>query len=420
MVGGPGGVLLGIDYQGNKITIAEPNDPSGANFVVYDIYPWRAPATGGHPFVVSGSNFGTVLGNVNLTIGGVNAPLTSVSNTRIFGTIPAHATAPATTVDVIVTVNSQTRPLTQSFRYLQPAGSEPWGWRLASNVPVALGEVAGGIINSKLYLVGEGNSNTYEYDIATDVWSTKAMRPNAGNHHAAVVNNNKLYLFGGLGSSSEGKVQIYDPSSNSWSLGTSMPWNAGSCNAAFINGLVYVCGGIIGSITVDTVAAYDPVANTWSAPLAVMPMGRNHAAASTDGIKLYVFGGRDGGNFVTNGFDDTQIYDPATDTWQTSAGGGSLAPLPLARGGTGAAVYFNGEFYVMGGETLTGSGATVNKVYDRVDIYDPANNTWRIGSPMPTARHGIFPLLNGSQIYVPAGGVVAANSQSKVMEIYAP
>jgi len=83
----------------------------------------------------------------------------------------------------------------------------------------------------------------------------------------------------------------------------------------------------------------------------------------------------------------------------------------------GKAVYFGGEFWVFGGETLDGPGATREGVYDRVDVYDPRTNTWRAGPAMPTARHGIFPLLAGDRIIVAGGGVRAASSISSVVEV---
>ena len=86
----------------------------------------------------------------------------------------------------------------------------------------------------------------------------------------------------------------------------------------------------------------------------------------------------------------------------------------------GKAVFYDGEFYVIGGETATGAGATTNGVYNRVDIYDPVTNTWRLGSPMSTARHGIFPLLASNQIYVAGGGVHSGFSQTTVSERYDP
>jgi N-acetylneuraminic acid mutarotase len=100
--------------------------------------------------------------------------------------------------------------------------------------------------------------------------------------------------------------------------------------------------------------------------------------------------------------------------------GSTLAPLPQARGGMGSAVFFNGEFYIMGGETQDGPGANALGVYDRVDIYYPINNTWRLGAPMPTARHGIYPVVHGGKIIVAGGGTQAGHAASVITEIYIP
>jgi N-acetylneuraminic acid mutarotase len=299
-------------------------------------------------------------------------------------------------------------------------------WEFGSSAPLPLGEVAGGIVRNALYLVGEQSSATLALDLSTGAWrtvSSAAPRPFTGHHHAAEVVGGKFYLLGGLGNAA-GKVQIYNPATNNWSLGADMPFAAGSSASAVIGGSIYVAGGIVGTSTTTAAAKYNPATNTWTS-IAPMKQARNHAAAATDGAKLYVFGGRGPGsgdsNTVANGFDTVQIYDPATNTWVSSLDAGStLAPLPQARGGMGKAVYYNGKFYVLGGETESGSGATANNVYNRVDIYDPATNTWRLGPPMPTARHGIFPLEIGGRIYVAGGGVQAGASSSSVLEIYNP
>jgi hypothetical protein len=39
---------------------------------------------------------------------------------------------------------------------------------------------------------------------------------------------------------------------------------------------------------------------------------------------------------------------------------------------------------------------------------------------MPTARHGIFPLLHGWRIFVAGGGTSAGHSGSNLLEIYIP
>ncbi len=296
-------------------------------------------------------------------------------------------------------------------------------WSSAAPMPVALGEVAAGLVGGKLYVVGEGSTATLAYDGAAKTWTSAglATRPFPGNHHAAEVVGGKLYLFGGLGSGSEGKVQIYDPVANQWTEGAPMPFAAGSSSSAVIGGQVYVAGGIVGSATTTQAARYIPATNTWQA-VASMPQGRNHAAAESDGTRMFVFGGRGlgsgNGNVVANGFNTVQIYNPASNTWVSSQDPGStLAPLPQARGGMGTAVFANGEFWVMGGETLDGPGATANDVYKRVDVYNPTSNSWRAGPALPTARHGIFPVLDGTQIHVVGGGVKAGYSSSAVHEV---
>ena len=294
-------------------------------------------------------------------------------------------------------------------------------WETAASMPTPLGEVASGLIGNTLYMVGEASTKTLALNVSTGVWrSDLPVRPYTGHHHAAEVIGGKLYLFGGLGAGA-GRVQIYDPGTRSWSLGPSMPFAAGSSSTAVIGGKVYVAGGIVGSVTTDRVARFDPATKTWTA-LARMPQGRNHAASGTDGSKLFVFGGRGAGsgdgNTVANGFDTVQVYDPETDTWRSSVNALSgLTPLPQARGGMGKAVFSAGSFVVLGGETVTGVGATPSKVYSRVDIYTPASDTWQSGTPMLTARHGIYPVLVGNRVIVAGGGVKSGYSSSTRVEI---
>jgi hypothetical protein len=213
-------------------------------------------------------------------------------------------------------------------------------WLTNSSMPIALDEVACGVLEGRLYVVGGGNAATLAFDIATARWTNlNAARPFAGNHHAAEVFNGKLYLLGGFGADSGGRVQIYDPATNGWSLGAPMPFGAGSCASAVINGEIYVAGGLIGSSITNGLARYQPASNTWTL-LAPMPLARHHTASATDGRRFYVFGGRSGGGL--DGWNTVQIYHPTNNTWMSSTNPDlTLAPLPQARGGMGKAVFFN-------------------------------------------------------------------------------
>ncbi len=416
VIAAPGGALIVIDYSGNKIRVQVPDDVSAIGPTPYDIFPWRVPAYGGQDFVIGGLNLGTNLNNVSVTIGGVAATLTSVSDTRIRGVYPPSATGVASELlDVVVTIGTSVKTLTEAVRYIPPAPGQMQGtWRPGSGLPLPLGEVATAVIGTKLYVFGQGDGRTFVHDFFQGSWSlsSAAQRDFPGNHHGCEVIGDLIYLVGGLDSGSAGKVQIYDTVANTWSQGAAMPWNGGSCATALIDGKIYVGGGNLqGSGTAGNFAVYDPALDTWT-PLGMMPTPVNHAAAGTDGEKLYVFGGRQGINVPQPGFDDVQIYDPVTDTWTTSDAG-QVAPMPLGRGGTGRAVFLRGEFMIMGGESDT-------EVFDDVQVYNPATDTWRTEKPMTTARHGVYPTLFEGRIHVLGGGLVSGFGFSTVSEVLSP
>ena len=420
----PGGALIGLDQLGNMLRVLVPVDQGVDGLTPYDITPWRAPSTGGARFEIGGENFGTLV-DTSVTIGGFPAALVSVTSRRIVGIVPPNALANTELVDVVVHVAGETATLEDAFRWLGPVGTEPGRWEIGPGLPQPLGEVAAGWIGGHLYVVGEGVANTFALDILARTWDdTLAPRPFPGHHHSAETVDGLLYLIGGLDLGSEGKVQIYDPVADSWSAGADMPWAAGSVQTCVIDGKIYAAGGIVANATVDNCAVYDPVLDAWTNLASMAPnKGRNHAAAATDGQRFFIFGGRGkgsgSGNFVANGFDDVQIYDPVTDTWEASFDVGStLAPLPQFRGGMGKAVYYDGEFYVFGGETFNGPGATADDVYDRVDVYDPVANTWRLEAMMPTARHGIYPVLIESRMFLAGGGTKSGFSSSNKLEIF--
>ena len=414
IVSSPGGALIGVDYTDNEVVVAQPVDISATGTKAFDIFPWRAPASGGTPFVIGGTGF-DALSNTVVTIGVSNAVLTYVSTNRIRGLIPANPAPTADFLDVTITSGGNESVISNAFRYLPDPGAGTGQWEVLQDMPQALGEVSAGVINGVLYVVGQGHPGTFAYDFFSGTWSSGLQaRTYTGNHHAAEVIDGKWYLFGGLEPDMD-YVQIYNPETDSWSLGTNMPWSGGSASTALIDGKVYLAGGISADSTVTSNAVYDPIADSWTM-LEPMPLGRNHAASATDGELFYIFGGRGpgsgDGNVVAEGFDDVLIYSPGTDSWSTNS-----PPLPQKRGGLGKAVYFGGEFYVMGGETTdTGTGAVAGDVYDRVDVYNPDTQTWRLDANMLTARHGIFPILHDEAIYLPGGGITSGGSQSTVFD----
>ncbi|MGB7157341.1 MAG: fibronectin type III domain-containing protein [Tepidisphaeraceae bacterium] len=299
-------------------------------------------------------------------------------------------------------------------------------WSAGVPLPSPMAELGGAIINGKMYVAGENNTSTWEFDFSSQQWTARAARPFTGNsdaaEHATETVGGLLYLIGGLTGGSEDKVQIYNPATNTWSLGAQRSYDAGSSLSAVIGNEIYVTGGAVTVPSYQPVAntsRYNPATNTWTSR-APMPLPRHSAAGGTDGQKLYVFGGRSAGLEASDGTDTVQIYDPATNTWQTSEQSGSTIPrMPRPmRGASIKAIYYQGEFYVFGGENSSGNhGATDDDVFDRVDIYNPTTRTWRLGTPMPTARHATVAILHLGKVYVVGGGVVRGTSFSNVVEV---
>jgi len=415
VVYGPGGALVAIDYSGSTVRVQVPDDISAVGPTPFDITPWRTPAGGGQPFVIGGVGFGNNPTIVSVRIDGIDATVTSVSDTRIRGVFPPSVGGGATgMVDVEVQVGATLREIPDAMRYIPAAPGQALStWFQDANLPIQLGEVSCGVVGGELFTFGQGDSRTVVRDLIGLSWDTsRAQRPFPGNHHALEVVDGKIYLIGGLDNGSAGKVQIYDPALDQWTLGAPMPWNGGSCASALIDGLIYVGGGNLqGAGTAANLAVYDPVLDTWTS-LGAMPTPVNHAASGTDGERLFVFGGRQGPNVPQPGFDDVQIYDPVTDTWETSDGG-DVTAMPKPRGGTGRAVFTGGEFWIMGGEDSSNA-------YGDVQVYDPVADAWRDEAPMPTPRHGIFPAIFQGRIHVVGGGLVAGFGMSAVHEVLAP
>ena len=110
-----------------------------------------------------------------------------------------------------------------------------------------------------------------------------------------------------------------------------------------------------------------------------------------------------------------QRYDPIANVWVVSGAFDYDVRMPLARAGTGPAVYSHGRFFVFGGETLTNPGWLAHNetmVYSRVDIFNPATGNWSVGPTMPEGKHGISATGTPYGIVLAGGGTTAGRSRS--------
>lgn len=194
---------------------------------------------------------------------------------------------------------------------------------------------------------------------------------------------------------------------------------------AAAGGKLYVMGGFGAGKARGTVYEYDPAGDRWTKK---KPMARpvHHQAMVEHGGKIYVFGG-----FVypANGagwepVDNAWEYDPAADSWK------ALAPMPMKRGSTVAAVV-DGKIYVIGGATTIDgamdpaiSAPNPARVLTTNDVYDPVANVWQSRAPMALGRNHAFGGAVNGKIYVIGGRIgsafITVSSNTDVVEEYDP
>lgn len=120
-----------------------------------------------------------------------------------------------------------------------------------------------------------------------------------------------------------------------------------------------------------------------SRPLAV---ARSNMALVASGLHLYLIGGETPAG-ITN---QVSIFDTSTSVWRE----GTAKPTAVADI-TGAELF--GEIYVPGGQLADGQPTKL------VEVYSPANDSWRVTTPLPTAVSGGLVLSDGSFIYLFGG-----------------
>jgi len=151
------------------------------------------------------------------------------------------------------------------------------------------------------------------------------------------------------------------------------------------------------SAAMTPTATVTMTANTlsWDTGTTALPrsLSRPAAVVGLDG-RIYVFGGAANGTESAT----TYIYDPLANVWSTGA------PMPTAREGARAATLPDGRIAVLGGGSLCGTSLCDHGVvYDRIEVYDPAANSWATLPHMLTPRYRPAVALLGGQLYAIGG-----------------
>ena len=150
---------------------------------------------------------------------------------------------------------------------------------------------------------------------------------------------------------------------------------------------------ILGGRATRPLERLNTATNTWDMSVAA-PMEMHHFQPVEWGGKIYVVGAFTCCFPNEANITRIQIFDPATQTWSE----GDEMPVARQRGSAGTVVY-NNKIYLVGGNTNGHSGGAV----PWFDEYNPATGQWSILSDAPNSRDHFAAVMVGNKL-VAAGG----------------
>jgi hypothetical protein len=253
------------------------------------------------------------------------------------------------------------------------------------------------VYGSKFYMFGGNNNfgtatkNISSFDFITRVFKTTGYTncPVSRVDHKAVVWEDKMYCYGNysVGSTQSLRLDIYNFSTNSWSLGTVPPDTEvrNDFSMTVWNGKIIISGGrsLVLDETVDDllykqVIIYDIVTDSWFYPAERAFTNRWANVSAVYDSKLYVWGGTIdsyGYGHDNSPCENLDVFDLVTYKWISSepgfGRGYSLGvPFDLSNARSGClSVVLDKDWYIMGGSSDN----------NFCDIYNFESKTWRYG-----------------------------------------
>ncbi|MCL2643585.1 MAG: hypothetical protein FWD52_08800 [Candidatus Bathyarchaeota archaeon] len=228
-------------------------------------------------------------------------------------------------------------------------------------------------------------------------------------------------------------VSTSDSSEASWSSQTSMNDPRSDLGVVVVEGKIYAIGGgasvaspgSVGRGFVGINECYDPVSDTWIV-LKSMPTPRGNFIIVTCQGKIYCIGGADGtiyplGPPVLRPLDIVEVYDPATDMWESKASLPIYVQQSMQVQVVNEQIFIitpDGELYMY--NTLTDKWSTkahltnqekplqslvINEqlfviTQNAMYLYDPTTDSWITTTNMPTSMVYAFSDVMDNKIIV--------------------
>jgi N-acetylneuraminic acid mutarotase len=303
-------------------------------------------------------------------------------------------------------------------------------WSQVASLPVKPSDgLVASVVGGKIYVFGSNFGACY--DPQTNNWT--AIATPSGSFESSVEYQNKVYLMGTT------TTQVYDPSTGNYTIKASAPEPSPEpletnpitgpgtffgYQAVAVDGKIYQIGGAtIGQAygyLYDETYVYDTATDYWSTmtPIPVAVFG--YAAAAIND-KIYIIGGGTDQN-ADSATTLVQIFDPSTNKWTN----GPSIPSGVIDAGscTTTGLLAPQRIYIIGGSTaydwgwLSANSYAVTKT-NLNQVYDPATETWSSASPLPYANVGPSFVNVGDTLYM-VGGTPGNGIARVTVEKYTP
>jgi N-acetylneuraminic acid mutarotase len=250
----------------------------------------------------------------------------------------------------------------------------------------------GASTNGKFYAIGGwqdgGNalSANEAYDPVADTWTSKSSMPTARRYlGVTATSDGRIWAIGGEDAAygdygnAYATVEVYDPSTDTWTTKASMPTARRWVSVAVAsNGLIYAMGGQVGvgsgTIGLNTVEAYNPATDSWTTKANLPDTMSGIGLVAAPNGKLYLVGGASG----TPGA--VYAYDPTTDTYSSMPG------LVTPDSSLAAALATNGDIYALGGCNSSACQVADNQQATFVPACAPTSTVTATATATPTRR----------------------------------
>ena len=236
--------------------------------------------------------------------------------------------------------------------------------------------------------IDDNHNNNYDISTTND--------PTARMGFVYTIYNDKLYIWGGIGSNYYNDGYILDLIKDTWSTMASSPLAAReSCGYVKFGSKLFIWGGNDASNAYNDGAIYDFDTDSWTSIAASTLAGRSKPSIHYYNGKIYIWGGADPTTSPWTLFNDGAIYDIATDSWSSMA----TADAPSERC-VDNSVLVNDKIYMFGGWYFD-SGV---KIRDDGAIYNITEDKWySLSLPTSNLANSSTIALDDNRIFIWGG-----------------